>query len=154
MMRKIAPAEVERRTGLSTDVMRDWRRRGLLHAGTQGDNGRWTYTMGDVAQLAIVNALTRWRIVSDLTDAFRVADYAVPHVYARLSNDPTMRNALDFKFLTAFAVRPTERLQVEAVTDLSEVSWMSVPGFIVVDLDRLSIALSDALEGLFEVREG
>lgn len=154
MTRKIGPAEVERRTGLSTDVMRDWRRRGLLHVGKQGDNGRWTYTVGDVAQLAIVNALTRWRIVSDLADAFRVADYAVPHVYARLSNDPTMRNALDFRFLTAFAIRTSERLQVEAVRDLSDVAWMAVPGFIVVDLDRLSVALSDALDGLFEVREG
>ncbi len=156
MSRLCSPSEVERRTGLSPDVLRDWRRRGLLTFGDQQENGRWAYKVGDVAHLAIVSFLTKWRIVSDLTDAFRLASFAVPYVYASIAGDESLDEELgDFPHLIGFVAHEGEPLQVEAVDDLDHArESFLVPGFIVIDTNLLAGKLARPLEGLFDVCAG
>lgn len=151
MTRLISPSEVEARTGLSPDVLRDWRRRGLLQLGTQQDNGRWGYVVGDVAQLAIVNHFTKWRIISDLSDAFHVSGFAVPYVYAFVADDQTFKKQVGkLPYLVAFNVRQGERLQVEKAYSLEETLQLRLPGFVVVDTRVLAEHLSDQLADLFD----
>lgn len=45
-------------TGISQDVLRDWRRRGFLDGfGELAENGRWKYNVHDVLVLSIARAL-------------------------------------------------------------------------------------------------
>ncbi|MCH4541524.1 MerR family transcriptional regulator [Ochrobactrum sp. A-1] len=151
MTRLISPSEVEARTGLSPDVLRDWRRRGLLQLGTQQDNGRWGYSVGDVAQLAVVNILMKWRIISDLTDAFHVAGSAVPYVYAAVADDPVYAKKVGkLPFLVAFNFWEGGRLQVEVHASLDEVFKLQPLGLIALDLNKVMEQLHEPLNGLFE----
>lgn len=151
MTRLISPSEVEERTGFSPDMLRDWRRRGILTTGTLQANGRWGYVVGDVAQLAIVNLLTKWRIVSDLTDAFHIADFAVPYVYACVANDPHFKEKVGkLPYLVAFNVRAGERTQVVAHWDIKDIFELRIPGFVIIDTERLALELQEPLAGLFD----
>lgn len=155
MNRLVGPSEVEKRTGLGVDILRDWRRRKILTAGTQQENGRWAYSVGDVAQLAIVNLLTKWRIVSDLSDAFQVAQQAVPFIYAVISTDTWFKQRVGkLPLIVFFAVREGERLQFEVVHKLDDITRLRVPGFVVIDTHELAVHLSEQLEGLFDQQGG
>lgn len=53
----LTPAALADVTGLSTDMQRDWRRRGYIKLGTQQDNGRWLYDWYDAFHIYLMRAL-------------------------------------------------------------------------------------------------
>lgn len=156
MTRFVKPSEVEKYTGLDVDVLRDWRRRKILTIGTLQENGRWAYAVGDVAQIAIANFLKKWRIVSDLSDAFDVAAMAVMYVYADLANDAFLKERLEGVHLIGFfAVNDGDGFQVQALRSVEDIRSFGTPGFGVIDTHLIAAHLRDQLSGLFDhVSEG
>ncbi len=60
----LKPADIERLTGVSNTLLRDWRHVGLFDdgegnslIGTKQDNGRWLYSMSDAVKLATMQSL-------------------------------------------------------------------------------------------------
>ena len=53
----MTPAMLAEVTGLSTDMQRDWRRRGYIKLGTQQDNGRWLYDWYDAFHICLMRVL-------------------------------------------------------------------------------------------------
>lgn len=85
-----SPADVETATSgdLKPNVLRDWRRRGLLEGiGRQDANGRWRYTRANVCHLAIASYLARQGLT--IERALSMAAFACNAVIGWLAEVPT-----------------------------------------------------------------
>lgn len=58
MIVKLTPVEVESMTGVSPEVLRNWRTRGFMHSlGTQQPNGRWVYSASDAMTIWVMSQM-------------------------------------------------------------------------------------------------
>ncbi|TPN49351.1 hypothetical protein [Mesorhizobium sp. B1-1-7] len=145
-MRSYTPSEIKAAIGTTPDMLRDWRRRGLLeNFGVLGSNGKWTYAYGDVIALAIMAFLVTRRIASDLGDALHIARAAVPYVVARLEKStPSLSRYREVGFLAAWANRDGDTMQIEYFSSIGKFAF-AVPGYLVVSFDALVAELTPSL---------
>ena len=104
-----APSDVEAATGgdLTPNVLRDWRRRGLLQGfGQSDDNGRWRYARREVCIFAIASHLADEGLTIERSMTLAVT--ACNAVIAWLVEEPTdfhLQVKARYPFVVAFQGR-------------------------------------------------
>jgi hypothetical protein len=136
-------------TGISQDVLRDWRRRGFLDGfGELAENGRWKYSLHDIIILSIARALEpngqpissllymAWQLVLPVINEVRPEnDYPGFSTgnYAYWFNDT------DQKLMAPMHIR--------SLDDLLNIP-SAAPQVIIVNSAKLAAALPDRLQRL------
>lgn len=149
MSKIFVPQEVQSMIGILPDVLRDQRRRGILKIGTN-QNGRWAYRPGDVIALAIVQFLTGNRLVTDLSDAFAVAESVTQHVWAWMTSE--VSELVDgYRNIKYVAIWPTNgELQVKLFGNPESIIQWKLAGYIFLDLQIIADELKDRLAPVLE----
>lgn len=82
------PADIEFHTGWKVDALRDFRRKGYLKSyGSQGANGRWTYSYRDVVGFWIAAVLHGKDRVADPGAVFPKAHFVAKELARHLQGD-------------------------------------------------------------------
>lgn len=142
--------EIQERTGIDPENLRDWRRRGLLEGvGTLQENGRWSYRVGDVLLLAIAVHLVRQSGLH-LAHALKIAAFANPPLWCRASHEAgryaDQQRAI--RFLVAWSNEENGVVQVEWIRDLNNIPAFGQAHSHLIDLDALAKSLSPIISRL------
>lgn len=152
--RDFSQAVTSRLSGVSLDVMRDWRKRELLDGvGEQTDTGRWVYSFDEIVILSIV------RVIEGCGQPIRtmiyMADRLSLFVLARFSDDEIFapyRNR-DAKFPLAMNGEVSARFSPLAPPDDLGAIFAEHPLAIEVNVAKLIDMLPAEVKNLLDDRE-
>ena len=149
-MRNFDPAQVQAISGVTTDQLRDWRRRGFLEGLGHLTKTGWQYWRGDIAALTIAKLLVRAGM--DMGPAVRMARSATPIIGTLLTNDPIGSQTSFPGFIVGWS-EPGLEFQVREFVSLTSLDDSGIAHFHVVDCRVLSTW--DELKEVFNLlREG
>lgn len=143
------PSDIKDLTGITPDVLRDWRRRKfLVSVGEETQSGRWVYRIGDVTRLAFVQWLFRSGLVADLRRAFEIADVGGLMVYEHLLPEDRrhfIRQSGDARFL----IIPPAGMDLSPMASASQPDLAAIrptlPGVLILDIEAIARELPSAL---------
>ena len=154
---EFTPQQAEQFTNLSRDMLRDWRRRGLLQdIGSQSKTGRWTYALGDLIALAAAKTIESLGV--DLYRALEIGSKARAGIADWARSKPLSENISKCPFLACWPIETGKKLtrygvregEVEMllVDDLNAIPKFAGFGAIVIDLRKVAFELPEALREL------
>ena len=86
MSRRFSITETSYYTGITPNVLRDWRRRGIIDSiGIQQDNKRWTFAVSDLVALIVMNRLSDQGL--DLLNGEEIARWVGPAICAHFRRE-------------------------------------------------------------------
>lgn len=152
--RDFSQAVTSRLSGVSLDVMRDWRKRGLLDGvGEQTETGRWVYSFTEIVILSIV------RVIEGCGQPIRtmiyMADRLSLFVFARFSSEPELKAfaGKDAKFPLAMNGEVSARFAPSALPDDTDAIFAEHPLAIDVNIAKLIDMLPAEVKNLLDDSE-
>lgn len=152
----LAPSEVSEITGVSPEMQRDWRRRGLMDDLGEVTNSRWRYSVHDAFTLWIVRKLTESGIA--LVDAMDPASLAASDLLkdeniflvARKKHQELLSkhaSGADTTVVTRYMTlyRDNEEWGYTSMDDLSLLQKFGWPVAFVIDIWHLAATAPNAL---------
>lgn len=166
----LSPSDIEELTGVSPDVLRDWRRRGLLKrighivlpdGSITSDVERvremgvsrpaWLYALGDAVRLTIARNIGG--LTNDIETQIAIADFATPSVVEFAMKSKAVPALVDRRFLVVWR---HEGGGFEAVRfdDLNNIVNHDVARAVVIDMHREASQLPVKLVRLLSSKYG
>lgn len=144
--RTFSASEASRYSGISQDVLRDWRRRGVLEGvGAAQPSGRWLFSFHEIILLAIVRTLEPNG--QSIAVLFFMAHHLFISVLQELRPDDEFR---DFaRKLSCFWYNETDGQMMGPMRIQSLEDWSSIPSafpqIVLIDSERLAAAMPETL---------
>ncbi|HEY9147517.1 MAG TPA: MerR family transcriptional regulator [Gammaproteobacteria bacterium] len=143
--RVFSQADASRLSGISPDILRDWRRRDLLgNLGERGEGDRWRYSFDEILRLAIVKALepNGQTIGVLLFMAFLLADSVIDELRGSPYDGFSRANSAFWFNESGNLMKP---ISLKSLDDLSAVPAPS-PQFILVNSARLASVMPEGIK--------
>jgi len=141
-MLRFGGREVEARTGIRADLLRDWRRHGHLADIGHRQGAIWFYDRVDCLILSVLKALLAegFRIESAVDAAFGLSCYVIGRLQLPLNDEPDLA-----------VVFPDEEAQISVARaeDVLGIENVSAPCSLIVDLKKLTRELPEGVKELW-----
>jgi hypothetical protein len=148
----LSPSDIEEMPGPSPDILRDWRRRGLLRgighivlpdgsitsdteiARAAGVNRpAWLYALGDAVRLVIARNLGA--LTNDIETQLTIANLATPSVVEFAMKSSAIPALVDRRYLVVWR-DDTDRFAALRFDDLNNLANYEITHAIIIDMHR------------------